>query len=366
MTPDSRLLALAAIIGISMFGTTTAFSDDGLGYVQTNLVSDGAITANTTDPDLLNAWGIGFFPGAPFWVADNGAGVATLYDGTGGKLPLVVEIPPPHGSPKGSVSAPTGLVANFTTQFRVRGSTRPTLFIFDTEDGTIAAWNRGPPQRAIIVVDNSRSGAIYKGLALGTNDKGNFLFAANFHAGSIDVFDSRFMPATLDGSFADPDLPAGYAPFGIRNVDGDLFVTFAQQDADKEDDVAGPGHGFVDIFDTDGHLIRRFATQATLNSPWGITRASFDFGQFSGDILIGNFGDGRTNAFDPAGNFLGQLQDTHGAPIEIDGLWSLTFGGALKSDPNTLYFTAGPNDETDGLFGSLAPEDRANVAPSTN
>src|SRR5262249_54456437 len=186
--------------------------------------------------------------------------------------------------------------------------------------------------------DNSGSGAVYKGLALGANAKGNFLFATNFHADTIDVFDSRFMPATLDGSFVDPDLPAGYAPFGIRNVDGDLFVTFAQQNAEKHDDVAGPGHGFVDIFDTDGHLIRRFATRGTLNSPWGITRASFDFGQFSGDILIGDFGDGHINAFDPAGNFLGQLQNPRGESIKIDGLWSLTFGGALKSDPDTLYF----------------------------
>jgi uncharacterized protein (TIGR03118 family) len=359
MRPNSRLLVLGVIAGTSIFGATAACAGDGLGYVQTNLVSNGAISAKTTDPDLLNAWGLGFFPGAPFWVADNGAGVATLYDGTGAKVPLVVEIPPPHGSPKGSTSAPTGLVANITTQFSVHGSGQPTRFIFDTEDGTIAAWDNAPPKRATIVVDNSGSGAVYKGLALGANAKGNFLFATNFHAGTIDVFDSRFMPATLDGSFADPDLPAGYAPFGIRNVDGDLFVTFAQQNAEKHDDVAGPGHGFVDIFDTDGHLIRRFATRGTLNSPWGITRASFDFGQFSGDILIGDFGDGRINAFDPAGNFLGQLQNPRGESIKIDGLWSLTFGGALKSDPDTLYFTAGPNEETDGLFGSIEPEGRA-------
>ena len=366
MRPDSRLLALGVIAGVSIFGATAVRAADGLDYVQTNLVSNGTISAKTTDPDLLNAWGLGFFPGAPFWVADNGAGVATLYDGAGDKLSLVVEIPLPHGSPKGSVSAPTGLIANSTTQFSVHGSNQPARFIFDTEDGTIAAWNGEPPKRAIIVVDNSGSGAIYKGLALGTNAKGNFLFATNFHAGTIDVFDSSFEPATLDGSFEDPDLPAGYAPFGIRNVEGDLFVTFAQQDADKEDDVAGPGHGFVDIFDTDGHLIRRFATQGALNSPWGITRASFDFGQFSGDILIGDFGDGRINAFDTAGNFLGQLDDPTGQPIEIEGLWSLTFGGALKSDPDALYFTAGPNDEADGLFGTIEPEGGATAAASMN
>jgi uncharacterized protein (TIGR03118 family) len=246
----------------------------------------------------------------------------------------------------------------------IPGTNLPSLFIFATEDGTIAAWNPGiaDPTHAVLVVDNSQGAtdAVYKGLATGTNSKGNFLFAANFHSGGIDVFDSNFAPAKLDGAFTDPDLPAGFAPFGIRNIDGDLFVTFAQQDAEKHDDVAGLGNGFVDIFDTDGHLIRRFASGGQLNSPWGITRASFDFGRFSGDILIGNFGDGRINVFDPGGEFREQLQGTDGNPIEIEGLWALTFGGAAKSDPDTLYFTAGPNDEKDGLFGSIEPSGRQN------
>ena len=210
-------------------------------------------------------------------------------------------------------------------------------------------------QTAITVVDNSASGAVYKAVAIGTSSLGNVLYAANFRSGKVDVFDSKFAPAKLDGTFTDPDLPPYYAPFGIRNIDGDLFVTFAQQDAQKHDDVAGPGHGFVDIFDTDGHLLRRFASAGALNSPWGITRASFGFGRFSGDILIGNFGDGRINAFDRQGNFRGQLSAPDGKPIEIEGLWSLTFGGAAKSDPDVLYFTAGPNGETDGLFGTITP-----------
>jgi len=366
MHPDARLLAFAAIIGASVFGATAARADSGLGYVQTNLVSNGVIQAKTTDPNLLNAWGIDFLPGAPFWIADNGAGVSTVYDGTGRRLPLVVEIPAPKGQPKGTTSTPTGLVANVTGQFRAPGSVLPSMFIFDSEDGTVAAWNTLMGRHAMIVVDNSKDGSVYKGLAIGTNAKGNYLFATNFHNGTIDVFDSRFMPATLDGTFTDPNLPQGYGPFGIRNVAGDLFVTFAKQDADKHDDDSGPGRGFVDIFDTDGHLITRFATQGTLNSPWGIAHAPFDFGPFSGDILIGNFGDGRINAFDSAGHFLGQLQDPTGAPITIHGLWGLTFGGATKSDPDTLYFTAGPNDEADGLFGSLAPEGRVTLTTSAN
>jgi len=359
---DARWLAFVAIIGASVFGTVSANADEN-SYIQTNLVSNGTIKAKRTDPNLLNAWGIAFFPGAPFWIADNHAGVATLYDGNGRRFPLVVDIPPPPGSPKGTLSAPTGLVVNNTLQFIIPGTGQQSLFIFDGEDGTLTAWSpMVKPTKAVVVVDNSKKDAIYKGLALGSNAKGNFLYAANFHAGTVDVFDSRFKPATLAGSFEDPNLPLGYAPFGIRNIDGDLFVTFAKQDAAKEDDDAGPGRGFVDVFDTDGNLIQRFATRGTLNSPWGIARAPFDFGAFSGDILIGNFGDGRINAFHTGGAFVGQLQDTHGAPIAIDGLWSLTFGGATQSDPDTLYFTAGPNDEEDGLFGSIRPEGRTTSA----
>jgi uncharacterized protein (TIGR03118 family) len=367
----ARPIAFAAIIGASVAGAAAVYADEKPNtYLQTNLVSNGAIPAKTTDPDLQNAWGIAFFPGGPFWIADNGTGLSTLYDGTGAKQSLVVHIPPPNGASADTTAAPTGMVWNPTTQFQIPGTNLPSLFIFATEDGTISAWNPNLPDRtqAVLAVDNSQGGsdAVYKGLATGTNSKGNFLFAANFRAGTIDVFDSNFAAAELDGTFTDPDLPAGFAPFGIRNVDGDLFVTFALQDAEKHDDVAGLGNGFVDIFDTDGHLIRRFASGGQLNSPWGITRASFDFGRFSGDILIGNFGDGRINVFSSGGDFREQLQGTDGKPIEIDGLWSLTFGGAAKSDPDTLYFTAGPNGEQDGLFGSIAPAGREESGSQAN
>ena len=260
-------------------------------------------------------------------------------------------------------AAPTGLVWNPTTTFLVPNTSSPATFIFDTEDGTLSAWTGGltPPDQAVLAVDNS-PGAVYKGLVFGTNVHGVFLFATNFRAGTIDVFapngSAGYRPATsteIDGDFTDPDIPAGFAPFGIQNINGNLFVTYAKQDAQKHDDVAGPGKGFVDVFDTDGHLLRRFASRGHLNSPWGVARASFAFGRFSGDILVGNFGNGRIHAFDSDGNFLGVLRDVNKQPIVIDGLWMLTLGGGRNSSSDTLYFTAGPNDETDGLFGTITP-----------
>jgi uncharacterized protein (TIGR03118 family) len=250
----------------------------------------------------------------------------------------------------------------------VPGTTIPAAFIFATEDGTISAWAGGlnPANNAVIAVDNSSSpsaasGAVYKGLVFGVNENGAFLFATNFRSGRIDVFgpsggtNGLFTPATTDGGFTDPDIPAGYAPFGIANIDGDLFVTYAQQNGQKHDDVAGRGHGFVDVFDTDGHLLRRFASRGTLNSPWGITRASFAFGRFSGKILIGNFGDGRINVFNDDGTFVDQLEDAYRNPLAIDGLWTLTLGGGRNSSSDALYFSAGPNKEVNGLFGTIAP-----------
>ena len=187
------------------------------------------------------------------------------------------------------------------------------------------------------------------------NEQGAFLFATNFHDAKIDVFDHNYKLATINGGFVDPKIPAGFAPFGIQNIDGNLFVTYAKQDSQKHDDAAGPGRGFVDVFDTDGKLLKRLASRGALNSPWGVARASFAFGQFSGDILVGNFGDGRINVFDSDGRFLDTLRDAKGKPISIDGLWTLTLGGGAKSNPSTLYFTAGPNDESDGLFGTITP-----------
>jgi uncharacterized protein (TIGR03118 family) len=363
MNPIQRfLIPLIFVSSVSVSSVARADHDDAradhddFAYKQTNLVSDGAVPARVTDPQLKNPWGIAAFPGSPFWIADNGSGVSTLYDGLGDIVPLTVTIPPPKGSPKGTGATPTGIVWNPNGQQFLVAPQLAALFIFATEDGTISAWNPTVDlHNAVLEVDNSHAGngAVYKGLALATNSSGVFLFATNFRDGTVDVFDSSFKPAKLSGSFRDRRIPPGYAPFGIALVDGNLFVTYALQDAAKHDDQKGPGRGFVDVFDTDGHLVRRFASRGALNSPWGIARAPLNFGAFSSRILIGNFGDGRINAFDSEGDFRGSLRERSGRAIKIDGLWSITFGTALASDPATLYFTAGTNEEADGLFGSL-------------
>lgn len=356
-------LALVLSFVVSNRGVTHAAAASSSSYAQTNLVSDIAGVARFTDPNLVNSWGLARSSTSPWWVADNGTGVSTLYDARGHRFPvgspLVVTIPPPKGSPAGTTSAPTGTVFNGTGQFVVSsgGNSGPAFFIFDTEDGTISGWNPNVnPTKAVRVVDNSASGAVYKGLALASNGSGNFLYATNFHAGTIDVFDSNFAPTHLSGSFTDPGLPAGYAPFDIVPVGNDLFVSYAKQDAAKHDDVAGPGHGFVDVFDTNGNFIKRLISHGLLNSPWGMTIASPHFGQFSNDLLVGNFGNGRINVYDPnTGASLGTLRNGGGRAITINGLWALAFGNGATAGPlNTLFFTAGIGDESHGLFGSIA------------
>jgi uncharacterized protein (TIGR03118 family) len=360
-------LLIAAATVLLPCGTTNAADENA--YVRHNLVSNNTSTipAEHQDTTLLNPWGAAFFPGGPFWINDNGSGISALYqgDGTGflGSNPAVaVTIPTPNGT---GTSTPTGIVANSSFGFALKANSMPALFIFDTEDGTISAWNLnlGAPGTAELEVDNSTetcangaTGAVYKGLAMGANSAGVFLYAANFRCGTIDVFDSTFKSARLRGSFRDPNIPATFAPFGIANIRGNLAVTYAKQDAEKKDDVAGPGNGFVDIYDTNGNLIKRFASRGPLNSPWGIAQAPFNFGLFSNALLIGNFGDGRINGFNNGGNFLGQLKNPSGRPITIDGLWALIFGGAAGSQPGKLYFTAGPNDEADGVMGTVIPQ----------
>ena len=326
-----------------------------LTYVGRKLISDIPGQAEQTDPNLINPWGIAFSPTSPFWIADNHAGVSTLCNSSGLPLSLVVTIPSPAGG--ASPGAPTGVIYNNTPDFLVSPGL-PARFIFATEDGTIASWNSGAT--AVLKADNSVSGAIYKGLALGSSGGSNYLYAANFHAGRVDVFDANYNLVTLAGSFSDPTLPAGFAPFNIQNVGEQLFVTYALQDAAGHDDVSGPGNGFVNVFDTSGQLLRRFVSNGALNSPWGVALAPAGFGGFSQALLIGNFGDGRFNAFDPAtGQFLGMLRDASGNPITIRGLWDLKFGnGGQAGDTHTLYYTAGiaggGNLEDHGLFGSIA------------
>lgn len=318
-------------------------------YQQHNLVSDIPNVADNVDPNLANPWGISSSPTSPFWVSDNRTGVATLYNGSGQPQALVVTIPPPLGGTP--PSAPTGQVFNATSDFA------GAHFIFATEDGTISAWTSGTS--AVLEADASASGAVYKGLAMGNNGTSNFLYATNFNAGTINVFDNAFTPKTLSATFTDPTIPAGFAPFNIQNLGGNLYVTYAKQDAAKHDDVAGPGNGFVDVYDTNGNLQKRLISNGPLNSPWGLALASTNFGAFSNDLLVGNFGDGTINAFDPVtGTFLGSLKDINNNPIVNQGLWGLRFGNSgIGFDPNTLYFTAGiPGDgaiEDHGLFGSI-------------
>jgi uncharacterized protein (TIGR03118 family) len=341
-------------------------------YTRTNLVSsvvgfsDSAGPATNTDPNLKNPWGVSFRGPGPFWVSDNGTGVSTLYNTIGTPQSLVVHIPLPN-PPQPSGGKVTGQVSNTTGDFAITGGA--ALFIFATEDGTISAWNTPTQPIAEQKVDNSASGAVYKGLAMGNNGTANFLYAANFHSGAIDVFDTNFAAATLPGAFTDPGAPAGYGPFNIVNIGGSLFVAYAKQDAGKVDEVAGVGNGFISIFDTNGHFLRRLATGsgaggtvAQLNAPWGMAMAPSGFGQFQGAILVGNFGDGRISAFDSSsGAFLGQLQTSGGAAITIPGLWALIFRDVAGP---TLFFSAGINNQADGLFGSIVAGAASRKAPN--
>ncbi|WP_233582768.1 TIGR03118 family protein [Corallococcus sp. CA053C] len=340
-------------------------------YMQRNLVSDNGVPGTTVDPNLVNPWGIAFNPFGAVWISDNEAGVSTLYDGNGVIQPLVVTIPSPPGDT--GPGRPTGIVFNGSPGFVVTNGTTsaPGRFIFVTEQGTVAAWSPTVDlTHALLVVDNSAKDAIYKGLALAGDGTGLFLFATDFHNGRIDVFNSNFAPVSSPGAFHDPFLPAGYAPFGIQNINGSLYVTYAKQDEDKEDDVAGKGFGFVNVFDASGQFVRRLITRGRLNAPWGLALAPASFGKFSNHLLVGNFGDGRINAYDPiTGRFKGRLERPNGNAIEIEGLWGLSFGNGLLDQPtDTLFFTSGPDDEEHGLYGRLDARQcpTAELAPDTS
>jgi uncharacterized protein (TIGR03118 family) len=316
-------------------------------FQQTNLVSDVPGLAATTDPHLVNPWGLTRSATSPWWVADNGTGVSTLYRGDGTIVPLVVTIPvPPGGTPP---SAPTGTVFNGSSDFK------GDRFIFVTEEGTISGWSSGTS--AVLRVNRAGS-AIYKGVAIAQNHGANLLYAANFFAGTVDVFDKDYMPFKLGPSaFSDPLLPDGYAPFNVQAIGDKLFVAFARQDEDKEDEVAGPGRGFVDAFDASGHLVLRLRSGAWMNAPWGIALAPADFGKLSNELLVGQFGSGEIATFDlKHGNFHGLLRGAQGQPLTIEGLWALSFGNGSAAGPtNTLFFTAGIDDEQHGLFGTITP-----------
>lgn len=355
-------LLVSALLLVVVPSLARSSPDHRSTYTRVNLQSDIPGVADRTDTNLVNPWGMAYSPTGPLWIADNHSGLSTVYDGTGAPLPaaspIVVTIPPPAGSPADTVAAPTGTVFNGGTDFVVSGVSHsgPAKFIFATEDGTISGWNpAADPASAILKVDNSASGAVYKGLAVGVNSGNSFLYATNFNAGTVDVFDKAFHPVVMSGAFVDPTLPAGYAPFGIANIHAQLIVSYALQDEFKHDDSSGPGHGFIDVYTTAGVLVRRLVSGGALNSPWGIALAPRHFGAFSGALLVGDFGDGRINAFAPdTGALLGTLKNLRGEPVEIQGLWGLLFGNDAGAGPsNVLYFTAGISGEEHGLFGAI-------------
>jgi uncharacterized protein (TIGR03118 family) len=350
----STCLCLAAI--------TPSLAADGVAqhelraYAVTPLVSDGAVAAAFNDASLKNPWGVAFNPNGFVWVANNGAANSTLYDGTGKPQSLVVAVPGTAGAP----GKPTGIVFSGSTNFVVSksGVSGPSRFIFASEDGVISGWAPNVDgTHALLAADNSADHSVYKGLALAANGQGNFLFAADFHNARVDVFDAAFHRVNWAGAFFDPKLPAGYAPFGIQNLQGNLYVSYARQDVDARDEVAGRGLGLINVFDASGKLIRRVASGGRLNAPWGLAMAPADFGRFSNALLVGNFGDGRISAYDArSGEFLGQMRGPDGRRLAISGLWGLAFGNGLSSQPTgTLFFAAGTNDEANGTYGRIDP-----------
>jgi uncharacterized protein (TIGR03118 family) len=352
----------AGVLGAAPAGATTHFST----YRQINLVSDQSGKAQLTDSDLVNAWGLAASPGtnaapgSPLWVADNGSDKATLYQGATAtsvtKVPLVVSV---------TGAAPTGQVFNAdSSAFMVsdsHGNSGSSLFLFDTENGTIDGWSPGVnpngtnPSTVTEVGRNNGANAVYKGLAIAQVNGKSFLYATNFRSGRVEAYDSTFTPVEMPGGlFVDRGLPAGYGPFGIAEIKGQLYVSFAKQDATLHDDVGGSGHGFVDVFTNTGKFVRRLVSHGALDSPWGMALTPASFGQFGGDLLVGNFGNGLINVYNPDnGAHLGVLRQRNGVPIQIDGLWGLMFGNGNAAGTNQLIFSAGPDGESHGLLGKI-------------
>jgi uncharacterized protein (TIGR03118 family) len=316
-------------------------------YSWTNFQSDIAGVAQHIDPNLVNPWGMAASPTGIIWVSDNGTGVSTLYHQDGTALSLVVTIP--TAARNRGTGNPTGVVHNGTSFFQVtkNGHSGPAIFIFVSEDGSISGWNPNvDPTNAIIAVDNGTNRgvnhAVYKSATLGVANMHNFLYASNFHTGQVETYDENFHQVN-PGSFTDPNLPAGYAPFGIRNFNGEIFVAYAKQDRAKHDDVPGPGFGFINVFDTSGNFLRRLVSNGNLNAPWGLA-------EVGGHLWVGNFGDGLINVYDPmTGAFIEQLMRADGTPLQFDGLWDMLpaqVGGGV-------FFTAGIANEEHGLFGII-------------
>jgi uncharacterized protein (TIGR03118 family) len=348
-TTPSPIKIFALILAATSLTIGSANADS---YSWTNFQSDIPGVAAHTDPNLVNPWGMAASSGGTIWVSNNGTGTSTLYRQDGTANSLVVTIPTSARN-KGTGN-PTGVVFNGTPFFKVtkNGNSQPARFIFVSEDGSISGWNPAlDGTHAIIAVDNGTNKgtnrAIYKAATLGMANGHNFLYVANFHSGRVETYNETFQPVGFP--FVDPNLPAGYAPFGIRNFNGEIFVTFAQQDAKGEDEVAGPGNGFVDVFNTSGNFLRRLISRGNLNAPWGLTLVEGD------KLWVGNFGDGKINNYDPVtGAFLGTINRADGTPLQFDGLWDLLVLG------DGVYFTAGIADEAHGLFGLITEDQQSN------
>lgn len=362
-TPDSwrrGALALAFSSAVAMLPCSgpAAAAEGSAGYEAHMLVSNGGVPADHVDANLRNPWGVAFNPNGFVWISNNKTGTSTLYDGTGVANPLVVSVPAAVG---GGIGSPTGIVFSGSADFNVGNGvlTGPSRFIFASEDGLISGWAPNVDgTHALPAV--TTPGAIYKGIALAGNGSGNFIYATDFRNRRIDVFDRAFQPATTAGGFADPKIPRGYAPFGIQNIGGNLYVTYAKQDKEAEDDVTGRLRGFVNVFDADGRLLRRIGVREGLDAPWGVALAPANFGRYSHRLLVANFGDGTISAFDPrTGDYLGRLRRADGGVLRIPGLWGIQFGnGILGQRTDRLYFAAGPNDEQDGVYGHIAVVER--------
>src|ERR1700743_343023 len=375
----SRSAQLGAVCAVMVAGCggggggSAQFPPAAAGFIDTALVSNKTTviaSAKTFDTNLQNPWGLAVGPSMPFWIADNNNNLSTLYSGIGanetqtvtGSASVGVAIPQ---SSAGDPANPTGQVFNGSGGFLIATThgQESALFMFDGEAGTIAAWATDSGATAVTVFDDSVANgaehAVYKGLAIGSVGGATFLYATDLHNNKVDVFDTNFYkPAAMQGKFLDPNIPAGFVPFGIQALNGNLYVTFAKQDAAKHDEITGAGLGYVDVFDFSGNLVSQFASAGTLNAPWGVAMAPAGFGALQGDVLIGNFGDGTINIFSPKGaslaNFDGPLMSSTGQPMAFPGLWSLVFGNGDADKPiTTLFYTAGFGDQTDGIFGGI-------------
>ncbi|NRO99462.1 TIGR03118 family protein [Paraburkholderia sp. NMBU_R16] len=354
IVPSILMLATAGLLSACGGGDSSSPASQSP-FTSTILVSDGSVTSAHTDTNLQNGWGVAFNPTGTFWVSDNGAHKSSLYDGNGVVQSLVVTIPDGSRGPAG----PTGIIFNSTSDFAITaggGVTNKAVFMWATDAGTIAAWSpKVLPTQAVTAFDDGAGGAIYKGLTAATVNGQNLIFAADFHNGKIDVLNGSFQKVQLSGQFHDPNLPAGFAPFGIQAIGNNIFVTYAKQNATASAQVVGSGQGVLDEFDTSGNFIRQIAAVGgPLNAPWGMALAPTNFGPLSNDLLVGNFGDGTIEAFDVnTGNDLGKLTRNDGSVFTQPGLWGISFGNDVDNQPkNTLFFAAGPS-KTTGVFGRI-------------